>query len=61
MSLTLGFTENLGGENTEIKYIGLKGEMTNLKQQAVVTVYESQANLKDHEVGTKDEQSHFIE
>ena len=54
-SLTIGIDENYGAENTEIKYIGFKGENLNQKAQAVITVYEARANLADHKNPMEDE------
>ncbi|XP_050264590.1 uncharacterized protein LOC126708727 isoform X3 [Quercus robur] len=49
-SITLHFPENFGGETTQIHYIGLKGEATQLKRDVVVTiVYELMPNPSDHE------------
>lgn len=39
--LWLYVKENFGAEYTEIRYIGLKGEFTKYKREAVHTVYES--------------------
>ena len=38
--LSLFFANNHGGDNTRIYYIGLSGTSTNLKREAVQTVYE---------------------
>ena len=59
-SLTLGSDENYGAENTEIRYIGFKGENLNQKAQAVVTVYEARANLADHKTGLEEEMHNEI-
>jgi len=53
-SLAIGIEDNHGGDFTEIKYIGLKGENTGNRARAVITVYESRANLKDHKTGEED-------
>ncbi|KAF8400959.1 hypothetical protein HHK36_014262 [Tetracentron sinense] len=48
-SLTLHFPENFGAETTQIQYIGLKGEATQLKRDVVATiVYEVMPNPSDH-------------
>lgn len=48
-SLTLHFPENFGAETTQIRYIGLKGEATQLKRDVVATiVYEITPNPSDH-------------
>ncbi|CAI2380939.1 unnamed protein product [Moneuplotes crassus] len=54
-TLTIGIDQNYGADNTEIKYIGFKGENLNQKAQAVITVYESRANLADHKNPMMDE------
>ncbi|KAF9516905.1 hypothetical protein BS47DRAFT_1326836 [Hydnum rufescens UP504] len=47
--LTVFFPEAQGRETTRISYIGFTGDFVELKNQPVVTVYETQANLADHE------------
>ncbi|XP_030947788.1 PITH domain-containing protein 1-like isoform X2 [Quercus lobata] len=48
-SITLHFPENFGCETTQIHYIGLKGEATQLNRDVVVTiVYELMPNPSDH-------------
>lgn len=48
-NITLHFPDNFGGETTEIHYIGLKGEATQLKRDVVATiVYELMPNPSDH-------------
>ncbi|OVA08488.1 PITH domain [Macleaya cordata] len=48
-SLTLHFPENFDAETTQIHYIGLKGEATQLKRDVVATiVYEVMPNPSDH-------------
>ena len=39
-SLTLYFPTNYGADNTIIKYIGMQGEHTHYRREAVNTVYE---------------------
>lgn len=48
-NLTLHFPENFGGDTTQIFYIGLRGEATQLKRDVVATVvYEVMPNPSDH-------------
>ncbi|GFZ08557.1 PITH domain protein [Actinidia rufa] len=48
-NLTLHFPENFGADATQIHYLGLKGEATQLKRDVVVTiVYELMPNPSDH-------------
>ncbi|CAA6672819.1 unnamed protein product [Spirodela intermedia] len=48
-SLTLHFPDNFGGDTTQIYYIGLRGEATQLKRDVVATiVYEVMPNPSDH-------------
>ncbi|KAE9446353.1 hypothetical protein C3L33_21755, partial [Rhododendron williamsianum] len=48
-NLTLHFPDNFGGDATQIHYIGLKGEATQLKRDVVATiVYELMPNPSDH-------------
>ncbi|KAG1726264.1 galactose-binding domain-like protein [Suillus paluster] len=48
-SLTLFFPASQGAETTRIYYVGLLGHWTERKSDPVITVYEAQANLADHE------------
>jgi len=47
-NLALYFSENAGGEQTQIFYIGFKGEFSRRSDKPGVIVYESQANPADH-------------
>ncbi|KGN62400.1 PITH domain-containing protein 1 [Cucumis sativus] len=48
-NITLHFPDNYGGDTTQIHYIGLKGEATQLKRDVVATiVYEITPNPSDH-------------
>jgi len=48
-SLTLFFPASQGANTLRISYIGFRGNWTELKREPVVAVYESRANLADHE------------
>ncbi|KAG2153967.1 galactose-binding domain-like protein [Suillus clintonianus] len=48
-SLTLFFPASQGADTTRIYYVGLLGHWTERKSDPVITVYETQANLADHE------------
>ncbi|KAI0297300.1 PITH domain-containing protein [Multifurca ochricompacta] len=48
-SVTLFFPASQGAETTRIYYIGFLGQWSERKQEPVITVYESRANLADHE------------
>lgn len=48
--LTLYFSECFNGNIMEIFYIDIRGVGSNYKRNAVVTVYESRANIADHSV-----------
>ncbi|KAJ0986570.1 hypothetical protein J5N97_004926 [Dioscorea zingiberensis] len=53
-SLTLHFPANFGGDTTQIYYIGLRGEATQLKRDVVATiVYEITPNPSDHKTPTE--------
>ncbi|XP_020080238.1 PITH domain-containing protein 1-like isoform X1 [Ananas comosus] len=48
-NLTLHFPENFGGNTTQIYYIGLRGEATQLRRDVVATiVYEVMPNPSEH-------------
>ncbi|GBE88439.1 DUF1000-domain-containing protein [Sparassis latifolia] len=48
-SVTLFFPESQGADSTRIYYVGFLGQWSERKNEAVVTVYEAQPNLADHE------------
>ncbi|KAJ6521348.1 DUF1000-domain-containing protein [Mycena vulgaris] len=48
-SVSLFFPASQGADATRIYYVGFLGHWTERKSSAVVTVYEAQANLADHE------------
>ncbi|KAG1821561.1 galactose-binding domain-like protein [Suillus subaureus] len=48
-SLTLFFPAAQGADMTRIYYVGLLGHWTERKSDPVITVYETQANLADHD------------
>jgi len=48
-SVTLFFPASQGAETTRIYYVGFLGQWSERKKDPVITVYESQANLADHE------------
>lgn len=51
-SLTIHITENYGADQTNLLYLGFKGEFSELKSAPVVAQYEAAANPKDHKVET---------
>ncbi|KAF9473749.1 DUF1000-domain-containing protein [Pholiota conissans] len=48
-SITLFIPEAQGEDTTRIYYVGFLGTWTQSKSQPIITVYEAQANLADHE------------
>ncbi|KAJ6584559.1 PITH domain-containing protein [Mycena capillaripes] len=48
-SISLFFPASQGADTTQIYYVGFLGHWTERKLSAPVTVYETQANLADHE------------
>jgi len=48
-SITLHFPGGQGGDNIQLYYLGFRGDWTPRRRDPVITVYESQANLADHE------------
>ncbi|KAG6911690.1 hypothetical protein DXG01_007940 [Tephrocybe rancida] len=47
-SLTLFFPASQGADTTQLYYVGLLGHWTERKNNPVITVYETQANIADH-------------
>jgi len=48
-SITLFFPSSQGADETRLNYLGFVGEWTELNRQPVITVFEANANLADHE------------
>ncbi|KAN0093112.1 Galactose-binding domain-like protein [Tylopilus felleus] len=48
-SVTLFIPSNQGADSTRLYYIGFLGHWTQRKNNPVITVYEAQANLADHD------------
>ena len=48
-SITLFFPASQGADTVQIYYLGFLGQWTERKKDPVITVYEAQANLADHE------------
>ncbi|KAL0077001.1 galactose-binding domain-like protein [Phycomyces blakesleeanus] len=47
-TLTLFFPDNFGGDTSIVRFLGFKGEWTELKRDPIITVYEANANPADH-------------
>ena len=53
-TITLGFTESVGGDDvsTCIKFLGFRGQkLKAAKVSTVDAIYEAKPNLKDHQTG----------
>jgi len=48
-SITLFFPASQGADTIQVYYVGFLGQWTERKENPVITVYEAQANLADHE------------
>jgi hypothetical protein len=48
-SITLFFPASQGADTTKLYYVGFLGQWSERKNNPVITVYEAQANLADHE------------
>jgi len=48
-SITLFFPASQGADTTQIYYVGFLGHWIERKNNPIITVYETQANLADHE------------
>ncbi|KAG6373304.1 galactose-binding domain-like protein [Boletus reticuloceps] len=48
-SVTLFIPSNQGADTTRVYYIGFLGQWTQRKSNPVITVYEAQANIADHD------------
>ncbi|KAG0180230.1 hypothetical protein DFQ29_001007 [Apophysomyces sp. BC1021] len=47
-NITLFFPENFGEDTSIIRFLGFKGEWTEIKKDPIITVYEASANPADH-------------
>ena len=54
-SLDLYIPRSLGAPETRIHFIGIKGEFTERRREAVIAVYEARAVPTDHKVPGSDE------
>eukprot|EP00004_Rigifila_ramosa_P018126 TRINITY_DN4478_c0_g1_i1.p1 TRINITY_DN4478_c0_g1~~TRINITY_DN4478_c0_g1_i1.p1 ORF type:complete len:149 (+),score=38.82 TRINITY_DN4478_c0_g1_i1:270-716(+) len=59
-TLVLFFPSNFGADTTQIFFIGLKGEHTQLRRDAVVANYELRPQAKDHRLRGVHEQGHTL-
>lgn len=58
-SLTLHFPENFGANWSEVFFVGIKGEYSERRREAVEAVYEARAMPKDHKTpGSEQENIH---
>jgi len=58
-SLDMLFTGSFGANFSEIHFIGLKGDFSDRKRQAVEAVYEARAMPEDHKVPEEGHGSHY--
>ncbi|KAG2232548.1 galactose-binding domain-like protein [Thamnidium elegans] len=61
-NIILYFPENFGEDTSIIRYIGFKGEWTEIKRDPIITIYEAKANPADHKVpGAEEKMGHSIQ
>ncbi|CEP19394.1 hypothetical protein [Parasitella parasitica] len=61
-NITLFFPENFGHDTSIVRFIGFKGEWTELKRDPIITVYEANANPADHKIpGAENKMNHSIQ
>ncbi|GAA5806203.1 galactose-binding domain-like protein [Helicostylum pulchrum] len=61
-NIILYFPENFGEDTSIIRYIGFKGEWTEIKRDPIITIYEAKANPADHKVpGAEETMGHSIQ
>ncbi|CAO3599888.1 unnamed protein product [Absidia cylindrospora] len=61
-NLTLFFPDNFGADTSVIRYVGFKGEWTEMKRDPIITVYEANANPADHKIpGAENKMDHSIQ
>ncbi|KAI8992372.1 galactose-binding domain-like protein [Pilobolus umbonatus] len=49
-NISLFFPENFGEDTSIIRFVGFKGEWSEMKRDPIITVYEANANPADHKV-----------
>ncbi|ORX56815.1 DUF1000-domain-containing protein [Hesseltinella vesiculosa] len=61
-NLTLFFPDNFGGDTSIIRFLGFKGEWTEMKRDPIITVYEANANPADHKIpGAENTMDHSVQ
>ncbi|KAI8069381.1 galactose-binding domain-like protein [Gongronella butleri] len=61
-NLTLFFPDNFGADTSIIRYLGFKGEWSEMKRDPIITVYEANANPADHKIpGAENKMDHSIQ
>ncbi|KAI9259485.1 galactose-binding domain-like protein [Phascolomyces articulosus] len=61
-NITLFFPENFGDDTSIIRFVGFKGEWTEIKRDPIITVYEANANPADHKIpGAENKMDHSIQ
>ncbi|KAG2202257.1 hypothetical protein INT46_009983 [Mucor plumbeus] len=61
-SITLFFPENFGSDTSIVRFIGFKGEWTEVKRDPIITVYEANANPADHKTpGAENKTDHSVQ
>ncbi|CAO3671023.1 unnamed protein product [Umbelopsis vinacea] len=61
-NITLFFPENYGEDTTILRFLGFKGEWSEIKRDPVITIYEASANPADHKNPTgEDKLQHTID
>ncbi|KAI8354156.1 galactose-binding domain-like protein [Blakeslea trispora] len=61
-NITLFFPENFGEDVSIIRYIGFKGEWSEMKRDPIITIYEASANPADHKIpGSTNTMGHSVQ
>ncbi|CDH58199.1 duf1000-domain-containing protein [Lichtheimia corymbifera JMRC:FSU:9682] len=58
-NITLFFPDNFGNDTSIIRFIGFKGEWSEIKRDPIITVYEASANPADHKTPSGENKMNF--
>ncbi|KAI7878320.1 DUF1000-domain-containing protein [Lichtheimia hyalospora FSU 10163] len=58
-NITLFFPDNFGNETSIVRFIGFKGEWSEIKRDPIITVYEASANPADHKTPSGENKMNF--
>ncbi|KAI8579370.1 hypothetical protein K450DRAFT_242928 [Umbelopsis ramanniana AG] len=58
-NITLFFPENYGEDTSIVRFLGFKGEWSEVKRDPIITIYEASANPADHKNPAAEDKLHY--